>query len=178
MKKFLLTGILLAFVVAPITAWADSISPATYSDTLAVGESVTITKTVTVDDAPPTSAPVDVLFLADTTGSMCSAIANVKAGAASIMSSVAGLGDVQFAAAEYKDIYDTYTWKVNSSFTSSTATTQGGINQWYASGGGDGPEGQMIALTDLANNADDQYGNSVDWRDDSTRILLWIADYY
>jgi len=51
-------------------AHADSISPAEYSDSLAVGESVTIRKTVTVDAAPPTGALIDVHFLFDTSGSM------------------------------------------------------------------------------------------------------------
>lgn len=41
-------------------AMADSIDPATFSAELAVGESVTIRKTVTVSNAPPTAAKIDV----------------------------------------------------------------------------------------------------------------------
>lgn len=167
-KKILVLGIILAFLMVPFIAMADSVSPASYSATLDVGGSVTIKKTVTIDNEAPTSAPVDVLFLADTTGSMGSAITNVRNGAAAIMSSVAGLGDVQFAAAEYKDIYDSFTYRVDSALTSNTAATQAGINMWGASGGDDTPEGQMIALTKLSTD--------IAWRSGSTRILVWFGD--
>jgi len=156
----------------PLTAFADSISPDTFSATLAVGESVTVHKTVTVEDMPPTSAPVDVLFLADTTGSMGSAIANVKAGAAAIMTDVSGLGDVQFAVADYKDFGDPYVVNTGSALTSNTTTVQTAINGWVASGGGDGPEGQLYALTQLAADP-----GSVNWRAGSTRIVVWFGDY-
>jgi hypothetical protein len=179
MKKLL--GLICAVMMVlalPGLVMADSITPDSVTATLGVGESMTITKTVTVEDAPPTTAPVDVLFLCDTTGSMYSAIANVKSGASAIMSAVAGLGDVQFAVTEYKDIYDSYRWKVNQGFTGSTTAVQNGINQWSAAGGGDGPEGQMIALTQLALDQNDAFGNNVGWRTDSTRILVWFGDYY
>ena len=52
------------------TAIADSISPDSFETTLEVGDSVTITKTVTITEERPTSALVDVKFISDTTGSM------------------------------------------------------------------------------------------------------------
>lgn len=177
MKKTFISLLILAVALCTGTALADSIDPASFSATLAVGESVTITKTVTVDSAPPISAPVDVIFLADTTGSMSSALNSVKTGAAAIMSAVAGLGDVRFAAAEYKDMYDSFTWKLNSQLSATTSTVQNGIDQWVAAGGGDGPEGQLVALTDIAAGNPDDYGNTLALRDGSTRILVWFGDY-
>lgn len=169
LKKGIILSLILGLII-PMAALADSISPETFSTTLNVGESVTITKTVTVDPVPPESGMVDVLFLADTTGSMGSAISNVRSGASSIMSSVSGLGDVQFAVAEYKDIYDSYSWRINTGLTSDNASVQSGINTWSAYGGDDSPEGQLIALTELA--------STVDWREGSTRMIVWFGDYY
>ena len=60
-------------------------TPAHYSDALAPGDSVTITKTVETPAIPPNP---DIVFLADTTGSMGSSLANVKANAASILSQI------------------------------------------------------------------------------------------
>ena len=45
---------LAAALLAPVSAYADTIDPASYSDTLAVGESVTIRKTVTISEGTPT----------------------------------------------------------------------------------------------------------------------------
>lgn len=154
----------------PAIGFADSISPATYSDTLGIGESVTITKTVTVTNAPPSDAKVDVFFLADTTGSMGGAISAVKSSASTILSSTAGLGDVAFGVGEYKDFGDIYTYKLNTGMTSSQATAQSAINTWGASGGGDWPEANLYALNRVATDA------ATGWRTGSTRILVWFGD--
>ncbi len=153
--------------------FADAISPASYSANLDVGGSVTITKTVTVTHEAPTTAPVDVYFLADETGSMGGTIAAIKAGAASIMSSVAGLGDVQFAVGGYRDVGSEYpsshtSYRMLQDFTSNTAAVQTGINTWAASGGGDLPEADLFGLQSAANGAS--------WRAGSTRILVWFGD--
>ena len=85
LKRLFLLGLICSFLVLPVAALADSIDPADFSATLDVGESVTITKTVTIDDAPPTAALVDVFFLFDTTGSMNPAIAAAKASASDVL---------------------------------------------------------------------------------------------
>ena len=61
-----------AFLVLliPVNALADTVVPSSYATSLKPGKSVTITKTVTISAGTPTSAKVDVFFLADTTGSM------------------------------------------------------------------------------------------------------------
>lgn len=158
----------LLFLCAPGLAFADSIDPSSYSDTLLVGESATITKTVTVTEAAPTTAKVDVFFLTDSTGSMGGAIGAVKASASTILASAAGLGDVAFGVGEYRDIGDVFTYRTNTDITTSTATAQAGINAWNAAGGGDWYEAQLFALETVA--------ETTSWRDDSTRILVWFGD--
>lgn len=152
----------------PSLAKADAISPASFSATLGVGESTTITKTVTVDSTG--SPKVDVYFLADTTGSMHGSIAGIKAAASTILSSAAGLGDVSFAVGEYKDSYDPYRYRLNTAMTSSTAAAQGGINLWNASGGHDAPEANFYALDHAASDA------ATGWRSGSERIMVWFGD--
>lgn len=161
-------GIAAGFALASHAAMADSISPETFSATLGVGESITITKTVVISKEAPTSALVDVKFVADTTGSMGSIINQAKANATSIMGNVAGYGDAQFGASEYKDRGDTYVTKVNQALTSDTAAVQTGINAWFASGGGDGPEANLIALKEQA--------EASDWRAGSHRFIVQFGD--
>lgn len=150
------------------SASADSISPETFSATLAVGESVTITKTVTVSAGTPTSSKVDVYFLMDETGSMGGPISTVKAAAASILASTAGLGDVAFAVGGYRDQGDAFAYRLLTDITSDTTAVQTGINTWSASGGGDIPEANLFAL--------EQAATTTSWRSGSERILIWFGD--
>ena len=152
----------------PVNALADTVVPPTYSASLTLGQSVTITKTVTISAGTPTSAKVDVFFLADTTGSMGGAIQSVKDGAAAIMAATSGLGDVAYGVGEYKDVGDPFVYRLNQDITNDTAAVQTGINAWVASGGGDFPEGQLYALYQVA--------NTTSWRPGSTRILIWFGD--
>ena len=155
-------------MLLPIVGMADSISPETFSTTLNVGESTTIKKLVTVTEGTPTSAKVDVFFLTDSTGSMGGLINAVKTSASDILNNTSGLGDVAFGVGEYKDIFDTFTYRMNQDITTDTAAAQAGINQWFAAGGDDIPEANLHALEQVATTAS--------WRDDSTRILVWFGD--
>lgn len=161
-------GIGTALVLGPSLALADSIDPSSYSATLGVGESVTITKTVTVTAGTPTSALVDIMFVADTTGSMFGQIASAKAGAASILSALSGLGDVQFGVASYKDFGDTYTSRIEQNLTASSAAVTTAINSWSASGGGDFPEANLVSWKQVAENAT--------WRAGSRRFIVVFGD--
>ena len=167
MRRSLGFGLVLAALFVPATLFADSITPDTFSATLGVGESTTITKTVTVTDSAPTTAKVDVFFLVDSTGSMGGLINSVKASASSILSTTAGLGDVAFGVGEYRDIYDTFTYRLNQDITTSQAAAQAGINNWFAGGGGDFYEANLFALEEAA---------GASWRTGSTRILVWFGD--
>ena len=93
----------LLVLLIPVNALADTVVPSNYATSLKAGKSVTITKTVTISAGSPTSAKVDVFFLADTTGSMGGTLASVQTGAAAIMAGIAGLGDVAYGVGEYKD---------------------------------------------------------------------------
>lgn len=152
----------------PFASRADSITPDTYSDTLGVGDSVTITKTVTVDEGTPTSSKVDVFFLADETGSMGGEISAVKTSAASILSSVSGSGDIAFAVGGYRDTSDAFTYHLLTDITTDTSVATSAINNWYASGGGDYYEADLYALQQAA--------TTTSWRTGSERILVWFGD--
>lgn len=158
---------------------ADSISPSVFTADLNVGESVTVRKTVTVDEGRPTTSKVDVYFLADTTGSMGGAINGVKASAGALLASIAGLGDVQFAVGEYKDFaispYGSagdFPYRLNTAMTANQASAQAGINMWGASGGNDWPESNLHALKSLAEDP------ATGWRDGSKRLVVWFGDAY
>ncbi len=166
MKNILAMSCLLLLFAVP--AMADSISPASYSATLGIGDSVTIRKTVTVDDAPPVDALVDVFFLADTTGSMGSVLSSVAASAGSILTSASSLGDVAFGVGEYKDSYDAYAYRLNQDITKDLGLVQDGIDLWTAGGGDDWPEAQLFALKEVA--------EGTSWRTDSARVVVWFGD--
>jgi hypothetical protein len=156
------------FFLAGGVAFADSITPDSFSATVNVGDSVTIHKTVTIDSAPPTSALVDVFFLTDSTGSMGGTITSVRNAATQIMTQVSGLGNVAFGCGEYRDVGDAFTYRTSTDITSNTAAVQAGINTWTAGGGGDYPEANLYALQQVADTAS--------WRENSTRILVWFGD--
>ena len=161
-------GFAVALTMSGGMAWADSVAPATYSDTLEIGESVTIKKTVTVDAGGPDSARVDVFFLADSTGSMGGQIAAAKANANTVLSSLSGLGDVHFGVGEYKDTSDAFTYRTNTALTGNASAVTAGINAWSARGGGDFPEGNLIGLERVA--------KETSWRTGSTRVVVMFGD--
>ena len=145
-------GVAAGFALASSMAMADSISPETYSATLGIGESVTITKTVVISKGSPTSALLDVKFIADTTGSMGGIISTVRNNATTIMNSLSGFGSAEFGVSEYGDRsdYPSYGYsvngtKVNTPLTSTVATAQAGINTWKANYGGDTPQANPTA---------------------------------
>ena len=161
------TAGLLGLLPLPGAALADSISPLTFVGSGPTGASYTVNKTVTVS-AGTAATQADIFFLADTTGSMGPAIAAVKASATSLMTTLSGLGNIQFGVGEYKDIFDPFVYRLNQNITASIPAAQAGIDLWGASGGGDTPEGQMSALQQAA--------NATSWRAGSARILVWFGD--
>ncbi len=168
----------IAICTLSMPALCDQIDPVTYAATLGVGGSVTITKTVTITQMA--TAPVDVFFLMDTTGSMGGTLTDVKGGFASIVTSVTGVSsNTFFGVGNYNDCVDGpgncpagtlgLAYTQNQDLTGSTAAVQTALNGLYASGGGDGPESQIYALK--------QVGDTTSWRTDSRRFLFWAGDY-
>jgi len=182
MRSFILTTAKVlagggALCLSAAVAMADSISPTSVSATLPVGGSVTVNKVVTVTAGTPTTAKVDVFFLADTTGSMGGPIAAVQAAATNIMTGLAGLGDVAFGVGEYKDqpatSGDPYAYRRNTAVTSTIATAQAGINLWGASGGGDTPEADLFGLTQVATGTG---AFASGFRSGAAKIVVWFGD--
>ena len=167
--RMLLPLVLCCGVLVSAPGLGDSIAPSSINETLGVGESTIISKTITITTQPPTTALVDVFFLADTTGSMYGEIAAVKAGAGSIMASTSTLGNVAYGVGEYKDFDgDPFAYQQNVDITTNTAMVQSAIDTWGASGGGDWEEAQLFAMNEVATGST--------WRPGSTRILVWFGD--
>ncbi|WP_230687291.1 Calx-beta domain-containing protein [Catellatospora vulcania] len=158
---------LLSQPAPPAHAADPGVEPSAVTRTLPPGGSATIAKVVHTPAVPPNP---DIVFLADTTGSMGGAIANVKTNAADIMTAVSGAQpSAQFAAANYKDVNDTPPFAVNQGLTANQALVQTGINAWSAGGGGDIAEDGLNALYQLATGA-------VTFRPDGTRIVVIFGD--
>jgi hypothetical protein len=149
-------------------AFADSIDPTSYSASLAVGESVTITKTVTVDDAPPTTGVLDVMFLIDTSGSMGGEITAAKSVASDILSGLASFGDLASGVGYYSEPGSV---GVYHDLTTDTATGIADINSitlGMGGYGGDFPEEGINAVYEAATGAS--------WRPGSSRFIIALGD--
>ena len=160
----LATLLILALPAAALAA--EGVEPKTVNVTLTPGTSTTVNKVV---HTPPIVPKPDIYFLADTTGSMTPAIANVKANAADILSTVdAQASDPMYGAGDYKDFpFDSYAFN-NAAPIGTAANASAKISVWAAAGGADGPEGQLFALHKLATGA-------AGFRADSTRIIVWFG---
>ena len=159
----------------PVGAVADSVTPASYETTLDVGGTVSIDKTVTISNAPPTTAKVDVFFLFDTTGSMGGLIDSAKANASEILANAAVLGDLAFAVGHYEDfpvapygVEGDVAYELTQNITTNTAAVEAAINGLDLGNGNDTPEAQLYALCQLA--------STTAWRGGSTRIVVWFGD--
>jgi hypothetical protein len=149
---------------------AQSIDPAEFETTLAVGESVTINKTITLGAGGATT--VDVFFLADNTGSMGGVIGNAQRGATAILDDLPDT--YRFGAGRYvgdpvaEGLSPSFAYATNQALTFDKAAVQTGIDGWFARGGGDGPEGNFFGLQQVAETAD--------WRPDAQRLVVWFGD--
>lgn len=158
-----LTGLLFASAT-----FADSIDPADTNLVLEVGESQTITYTVTIDDAPPSSGLIDIMFLIDTSGSMGAEIAAAKAAASDIFTALDAFGDVNAGSGFFSDPGFN---GVKNDLTSNSATAIAGINGIFlgeGGGGGDFPEKGIAAVAQAANTAS--------WRENSARFIIALGD--
>lgn len=178
-RRAVLLAALVVAAIATGTAYAVSpgVDPQNVTATLNPGASVTVGKTVHTPVIPPNP---DIVFLADTTGSMGPTIANVQSNATTIMNTIAGtssIGTPEFGAAEYKDFncgFDPFAFNLDQAITSSVPAVQTAINSWSTPPGSgcDTPEAQINALYELATNP------AVGFRapGTSTRIIVWFGD--
>ena len=79
---------------------AGSITPDSFDETIKVNQTFSIDRTVTLDAPPETK--LDVLFIADNTGSMAEAIANVQTNATSLLNNLSAIySDMEIGIARY-----------------------------------------------------------------------------
>jgi uncharacterized repeat protein (TIGR01451 family) len=170
-------GVLCTIVITAIAALAvgvglalGQVSPNPYATTILSGSSATVEKNVVTPAIPP---KVDILFLADTTGSMTGAIDNVKTNSASILDSVRGAQpDSQFGAAQYRDFdcSDPFAYQLTQAITANLTDAENGIDAWSIGNGCDTPEAQLDALFTIATDP------ATAFRPGSTRIVVWFGD--
>jgi hypothetical protein len=121
--------------------------------------------------------PVDVVLLADSTGSMGPWLAAIQEQATRLLDQLrAELSDARVAVADYKDVPpfsdDDYGLRVGADIS---RTDDGGtaaraaIAEWRDGGGGDAPEGQLLALHDITAGA-------IHFRPGAQRVVVWIGD--
>ena len=73
----------------------------------------------------------------------------------------------------YRDFpFDAYAFLHQQSITANTVDVQNAINAWALGNGGDGSEGQFVALDQLAQPP----GGSIGWRPGSNRFIVWFGD--
>jgi len=182
-----------AVLVWPGLGFAGSITPDSFSATIAVGETIAVDKTVTLDDTGPAVSKVDVFFLSDNTGSMGGTISIVKDNASTILGAIAGADprfagiDVGFGVGRYlgdpsEPSEDEFTaYQLQQAITTVQADAQSAIDGWFASGGGDTPEANFFALHQVATEgaATDgglSTGQVTGWRDGAGRVIVWFGD--
>jgi hypothetical protein len=148
------------------------VDPATVDVTVAPGDSTDVIKTVHTPEILPTP---DIYFLADTTGSMTSVIANVQADAAAVLAAVDALAsDPRYGAGDYRDFpFDAYAFNNGAPIPAADddgAAALAAIMGWTAFGGVDIAEAQLYALHRLAEHAD------AGFRAESAPIIVWFGD--
>jgi hypothetical protein len=141
---FLAASVLALAAAIPVSA-ADTLTPSPVSVTLGPGESTDIDKTLSLDGLP---ARADIIIAIDTTGSMGTPIAQAKADATNICSTVkASIPGARFAAVDFEDYPgngggagDTPYLLLTPGFVSNCAVFSAAIGTMTADGGGDAAE--------------------------------------
>lgn len=151
-------------------AVAVGVSPAEISQKAAPGDVIRVSQAVTTPRVPPKP---DVVLLVDRTGSMGSAISNVKANMARVVASVkAAQPDAQFAIAEYCDFGDRLpAFDVVQNLTGDEAEVTAAVDRLALCDGGDFPESQLNALWQIGDG-----GKAIAFRPGSSRIVAWFGD--
>lgn len=153
-------------LVLPAAVNADTISPETYAATLALGESVTITKTVTIEESV-SSGVLDVVFLIDTSGSMGAVINAAKAAATNLLAGLAGFGDLATGTGYYSEPGSGLNTDLTTNAVAGAAAINA-INLLDGGGGGDFPEEGIHAVQLAAENTS--------WRPGSSRFVIALGD--
>lgn len=159
----------------------STVSPATVSFDLQLGETATFTMTVRTAATP--IPKVDVLFMFDVTSSMGEEIEEAKTRGVFIMNSLrARVPDSAFGVASFADYPGTFTspgyaaeygsgtdypWRLDQAITQDTAVAQRGIESLVLQNGNDGPESYATALYETL---------YIDWRPAAKHIVVLFGD--
>lgn len=177
-SKRILAALAVSASMGAVPAFADTISPETFSADLGLNESVTIEKTVVIEAAGPTDAVIDVHFLIDTSGSMGSQVNAAKAAASSLFSSLEDdFGDVAASVGVFSELA-TLTGStangraiIGGGLTTDNTTFTANVNSvalGVPDGGGDFPESGFTGIA-LA-------GDNLAWRPGSNRFMFVFTD--
>ena len=199
MRTIISSVLATAGCLAATSAFAASITPASYDATIGVGASVTVSKSITLD--PGGGDKVDIFFLTDDTGSMGGVIDNVKGTAGALLAQLDTVyGDAAFGVGSYDgDPVEgnpiasppaanlTASYSRQRMITTDTASVAAGIGTWAAGGGGDAPEANFFALHQVATSggstdglgaSDPGYatGLATGWRAGAQPVIVWFGD--
>lgn len=167
MKKLLSVLTLSSTALLSLPTLADTIDPTAYAASLGIGESVTIRKTVTIEETISTGI-IDVVFLIDTSGSMGSAITAAKAAAADILTGLSGFGNLATGAGYYSEPGSDGLYRPLTTSTSTGLANINAINLGLGGGGGDIPEEGINAVRQAA--------EGTAWRSGSNRFVIALGD--
>ena len=130
------------------------------------------------------TSKLDFVLAQDLSGSFSDDLPNVRAMWPTILADLSASYDTAFGVTSYKDMPcsplgsgSDYPYRIHIGLTNDTAGTQGEVDAFAASGGGDGPESQLYALYHIAadaNKADGYYtatAGDLGWREDSNHAL-------
>jgi hypothetical protein len=156
-----------ALLLSPLGVQADSIDPASFTANLDVGESVTVRKTVTIDEGV-TEGVIDVMFLFDTSGSMGPFISAAQAAASDIIAGLNSFGDLAAGSGYYSDPGANGVFRDLSTDPTQQLQNINDITLGLGGGGGDFPELGFAGTGEAADGAS--------WRPGSNRFVIALGD--
>ncbi len=137
------------------------------------GKSVHDTLTVETIIKVPKKISADIYLLSDTTGSMGGEIAAVRSGMNAIIQNLTETqsADIAFGVGEFKDETELVDgFKNLQPLDKNKDKSFAAVKKLVAQGGGDGPEGGLLALYKVAKDP------AIGWRRNSRRIVVFYGD--
>jgi len=137
---------------------------------------------------------VDIFFLSDNTGSMGGLISSAKTHAQAILDGLRGDArfakvNAQFGVGRYlgdpSESWESATsaYQLLQTITDNDADIKAAINQWYASGGGDWPEGNFYAIQQAITDGEGtprdaaiKTGKATGWRKGAEKVIVVFGD--